>query len=31
MDKTNDNIIKKAQTAITKSKDSIVNVIDVRI
>lgn len=28
MDKTNDNIIKKAQTAITKSKDSIVNVID---
>ena len=28
MDKTNDNIIKKAQTAITKSKDSIVNAID---
>ena len=28
MDKTNDSIIKKAQTAITKSKDSIVNVID---
>ena len=28
MEKTNDSIIKKAQTAITKSKDSIVNVID---
>lgn len=28
MEKTNDTIIKKAQTAITKSKDSIVNVID---
>lgn len=28
MDKTNDSIIKKAQTAITKSKDSIINVID---
>ena len=28
MEETNDSIIKKAQTAITKPKDSIVNVID---